>query len=61
MRVRTLVLSVAKGHPAESSSEVLITNLLRRIDKTNSDQRRAEVLVQLADKTVAATGFATDR
>ena len=36
-------------------------NLLRRIGDAKNNQRRAEVLVQLADKTVAATAFVTGR
>ena len=44
-----------------SCVENVDSNLLRRINKTKNYQRRAEVLVQLADETVAATGFAGDR
>ena len=35
-------------------------NLFRWIDDTKRQQRGAEVLVQLADETVAATDFAVD-
>ncbi len=60
-RVRPSVLLIAKGHRAERAAVNFDSDLFRRINKTKSDQGRVEVLVQLADETVAATGFARER